>query len=373
MRETETAQTIAAMPIEQRPILAYAEDDYTWNQLGPYLDAVMGDHGRPVVYVTSDPEDPRLRDHQELMSVFYIRDTLAQFLPKVDSPVFLTTMPDLDSFHIKRPKTSTCVYAFHSITSIHMVYRPGAFDAYDVFFCIGPHHKTELTEYFRQLGRSDVDLREVGYPKLDHIAETFRSYEKQHPDSETILIAPSWGPDNALATGGAGLIAGLSEAGYRVVVRPHPAFFESIYPEGERIVTDLQARFATDTNVVFETSITSENSFMEADLMVSDWSGASFEYAMGTERPVLFIDLPPKANNPDWQEFGTVPFEDRMRPELGTVVEPNNPAAAVQAVKDLLADPMGYRERIIEIRSNAIYNFGTSAKAGAKILDELSG
>jgi YidC/Oxa1 family membrane protein insertase len=372
MRETETAQSIAAIPIEQRPILAYAEDDYTWNQLGPYLEAVMGNHGRPVIYVTSDPEDPRIKNHDGLMSVFYIRDTLAQFLPKVDSPVFLTTMPDLDSFHIKRPKTSTCVYAFHSITSIHMVYRPGAFDAYDVFFCIGPHHKEELTEYFQQRGRSDVDLREVGYPKLDRIAATYRTYEKQHPNVQTILIAPSWGPDNALASGGAGLIEELSGAGYRVVVRPHPAFFESIYPEGERIIADLQAQFAGDENVVFETSITSENSFMEADLMVSDWSGASFEYALGTERPVLFIDLPPKATNPDWQQFGTVPFEDRMRQEVGTVVEPGNPAAAVEAVQELLADPLGYRDRIVEIRTNAIYNFGTAAQAGASVLDELA-
>ena len=92
---------------------------------------------------------------------------------------------------------------------------------------------------------------------------------------------------------------------------------------------------------------------------------------MGTERPVLFIDLPPKANNPDWQQFGTVPFEDRMREEVGTVVDPGNPAAAVEAVQELLADPDKYRDRIVQIRANAIYNFGTAAQAGANVLDVL--
>jgi hypothetical protein len=373
MRETENARTIAAMPIGQRPILAYAEDDYTWNQLGPYLEAVMRRHGRAVVYVTSDSEDPRFGDHDDLMSVFFIRDSLARFLPGVDSPVFLTTMPDLDTFHIKRPKTATCVYAFHSITSIHMVYRPGAFDAYDVFFCIGPHHKAELTEYFNRMGRSDVDLREIGYPKLDRIATKYQSYEKRHPTDQTILIAPSWGPDNVLAVDGAGLIKELADSGYRVVVRPHPAFFESIYPAGLPIVDALESQFADRANVSFERSITSEDSFMEADLMICDWSGAAFEYALGTERPVLFLDLPPKANNPGWRQFGIVPFEDRMRREVGRVVEPGNPAGAVQAVQELLVDSAGFRERIAEVRAEAIYNFGSAAEAGANVLDELAG
>jgi CDP-glycerol glycerophosphotransferase (TagB/SpsB family) len=252
------------------------------------------------------------------------------------------------------------------------VYRPEAFDAYDVFFCVGPHHKAELTEHFRQIGRSDVDLREVGYPKLDRISARYGSYEKQHPGETTILIAPSWGPENVLATGGGGLIAALADAGYRVVVRPHPAFFESLYPEGKKIVANLASRFADNTKVIFENSITSENSFMEADLMVSDWSGAAFEYSMGTERPVLFIDVPPKANNPNWLDFGTVPFEDRMRAEVGTIVAPDDPTAATGAVQDLLADPFGYRDRLADIRETTIYNFGKAARAGANVLNELA-
>jgi YidC/Oxa1 family membrane protein insertase len=88
---------------------------------------------------------------------------------------------------------------------------------------------------------------------------------------------------------------------------------------------------------------------------------------------VLFIDVPPKANNPDWQQFGTVPFEDRMREEVGRIVAPDDPEAAVSAIHELLADPLAYRERLIEIRDRTIYNFGTAAQAGAEVLDELAG
>ena len=372
MREREDAEAIRTTPIAERPILAYAEDDYTWNQLGPYLDAVMGTHGLPVVYVTSDPDDPRLTDHSPLMSVYSIRDSLPAFLPKVDSPVFVTTMPDLDSFHIKRPAASTVVYVFHSLNSIHMAYRAGAFDAYDVFFCTGPHHTDELTRHFEQIGKTGYDLREIGYPKLDRIAAAYRSYEKTYPDETTVLIAPSWGTHNVLAADGAGLVAALADRGYRVVVRPHPAFFESIYPEGAQIVAALQRQFGDRSHVIFETSITSENSFMEADLMISDWSGAALEYALGTERPVLALDLPPKVNNPDWEQLGMLPFEDRMRSEIGMVIPPGDAARAVAAVDELIADASDYRERLADLRLKTVYNPGASAEAGAAALKDLA-
>lgn len=372
MREREDAEAIRATPIADRPILAYAEDDYTWNQLGPYLEAVMGTYELPVVYVTSDPDDPRLTDHGPLMSVYSIRDSLAAFLPKVDSPVFVTTMPDLDSFHIKRPRASTVVYVFHSLNSIHMAYRTGAFDAYDVFFCTGPHHKHELTRHFERIGKTGYDLREIGYAKLDRIAATYRSYEKAYPDETTVLIAPSWGTHNVLASDGAGLVDALSGSGYRIVVRPHPAFFESIYPEGAQIVAALERQFGDRPNVVFETSITSENSFMEADLMISDWSGAALEYALGTERPVLALDLPPKVNNPEWEQLGMVPFEERMRSEIGTVIPPGDAATAAAAVDELIADASEYRGRLADLRARTVYNSGTAAEAGAAALKDLA-
>jgi hypothetical protein len=372
MKEREIADSIRRLPVDQRPILAYAEDDYSWNQLGPYLSAVMTQHNVPVVYVTSDDDDPILSDHDDRMTVFAIRDTVASFIPTVDSPVFFTTMPDLDSYHIKRPKLATCVYAFHSLTSINMVYRKGAFDAYDAFFCAGPHHMEELTRHFSDIGKPDVRLLEVGYPKLDRIHAEHVAYQKVHPDDKTILIAPSWGKHNVLTDVGDQLIDGLSNAGYRVVVRPHPAFFESIYPEGEAIVRTLQAAFNDRANVIFETSITSENSFMEADLMVSDWSGAAFEYALGTQRPVLFVDVPPKINNPNWQQLGITPFEDRMRNEVGMVVAPTG-SDAIDGVSELITNADSYRAHLGDLRASVVYNPGTAAQAGAAALVELSG
>lgn len=371
MRERETAQNLLALPLSERPILVYAEDDYTWNQLGPYVRSVLDNHELPVAYVTSDGDDPLVTNPMPGMSVHVIADSLASFMPKIDSPVFLTTMPDLDSFHIKRPENSTVTYAFHSLNSINMAYRPGAFDAYDAFFCTGPHHRDELIRHFSMIGKTEYELLDVGYPKLDGITDRYRRYSKQNTDRTTVLIAPSWGSQNVLAADGGTLIAALADNGYRVIVRPHPVFFESIYPEGKKIVAGIEKQFAGVEDVVIEKSITSEDSFMEADLMISDWSGAAFEYALGTERPVLFLDVPPKVNNPHWEQLGTVPFEDRMRHEVGTVVPAGDAASAVAATGEMLADASGYRDRLRALRHETVYNDGTSAQAGGTALAGL--
>lgn len=371
MREREAAQNLLGLPLSERPIIVYAEDDYTWNQLGPYVEAVLSDHGLPIVYITSDSDDPRVTDPPSGMTVYVISDSVGSVFPKIDSPVFFTTMPDLDTYHIKRPELATTTYAFHSLNSINMAYRTGAFDAYDVFFCTGPHHRNELTRHFESIDKTGYELLDIGYPKLDGITARYAGFQKQYPGATTVLVAPSWGKHNVLAENGADLVSGLADKGYRVIVRPHPAFFESIYPEGQTIVETIEKRFKNVDNVVVEKSITSEDSFMEADLMISDWSGASFEYALGTERPVLFIDVPPKVNNPNWEDLGMVPFETRMRHEVGRVVEPGDITAAVDAAAEMLADAGGYKERLGALRRETIYNDGGSAEAGAAALADL--
>jgi hypothetical protein len=54
--------------------------------------------------------------------------------------------------------------------------------------------------------------------------------------------------------------------------------------------------------------------------MISDWSGAALDCAFGLECPVLFIDIPRKMNNRDWQELRINPLEAHIRDEIGTII-----------------------------------------------------
>jgi YidC/Oxa1 family membrane protein insertase len=342
IHEREESQRYFGMAPADRPVTVYVEDDYSWNQLEGYVERLTTHHGRQVAYVTSQDDDPRRASPPAGVVPFHIDQLLPQFLPKVDSAVLVTTMPDLDTFHVKRPRDA------------------------------GPYQKPELEARYAAIGKTTFELAEVGYYKLDRIAEGFRSYEPVHPSETTVLVAPSWGTHNLLATCGAELVESVAAHGFRTVVRPHPAFFESVYPEGRTIVDDLRRRFAGRENVIFETSITSENSFYEAALMISDWSGAAFEYAFGTERPVLFVDVEPKAMNPDWRSFGIAPFEARMRPELGRVVPPDDAASAGDAASELVGKSASYAEQIRAARDREVYNVGSAAVAGAALIDALA-
>jgi YidC/Oxa1 family membrane protein insertase len=371
MREKEESRRYFELSPEERPVTVYVEDDYTWNQLAGYVEELTGSHGRRIAYVTSQADDPRLDTPPEGVSAFYVRELVPQFLPKVDSPVFVTTMPDLDRFHVRRPRDSTCVYLFHSLNSTHMAYRTGAFDAYDVLGTTGPYQKRELEARYAAIGKTGYQLAEVGYYKLDRIAEGYRSYRAAHPSETTVLIAPSWGEHNLLAVCGADLVGSVAAQGFRTIVRPHPAFFESIYPAGQAIVDDLRRRFADRENVVFETSITSESSFYEAALMISDWSGAAFEYAFGTERPALFVDVERKVMSPEWESLGIVPFEERMRDELGGVIAPDDARRAGEVVSTIVETASEYGDRIRAARDRELFNFGSAAAAGAALVDSL--
>lgn len=365
MRDAETIREIQSMPRDDRPVIVYAEDDYTWNQLEGYVRALVGTHDQRVVYVTSDPGDPVLDLDEAGLVTRAVTESVPKLIAGIDSPAFVTTMPDLDRFHIKRPQESTCIYVFHSLNSTHASYREGAFDAYDVFLCVGPYHREELTRRFEAVGKGDYTLESTGYYKLDRIRTAAQGYEKRHPEDTTVLVAPSWGADNLLESVGSEVVGSIAATGARTVVRPHPAFFESIYPGGRGIVERLERQFADLPNVVFEHSITSEDSFLEADVMVSDWSGAAAEFALGTDRPVLFLDVPRKVMNPEWEDIGLAPFEERIRSEVGEVLPVSEAGEAGRAITDLLGDHESYPSRMATIRDRELYNVGTAAESGA--------
>ena len=60
------------------------------------------------------------------------------------------------------------------------------------------------------------------------------------------------------------------------------------------LLDSLNSAFKGFPNYVFEEDIASVESLFTSDILICDWSGLSYEYAFGTERPVLFIDVPQK-------------------------------------------------------------------------------
>jgi len=371
MRESAALGELASMSASERPVVFYAEDAFTYVQFQGYIEHLLSGHKLPVRYLTSDPDDPLFRTAPAGMTVHYIDRQLPRLISRLTSGLVIMTMPDLGAFHVPVPGGARTLYLFHSLNSAHTSYRSGAFDGYDHFGATGRHHIAELAALRAQRGRPPAHLHEVGYHKLDRIAIEYRGYERSPSGVTSILLAPSWAPQNLLEAHGEELVGTLVSHGFEVVIRPHPQFFHSLYPAGQEVVDQLMSRFGDDPRVRFELSIADQDSFYSCDLMVSDWSGAAFEYALGTLRPALFIDTPQKIFNNEWQAVGLPVFEADMRSKVGTLLARDRIASAGSVVESMMHDETGISERLTRLRTDLIFNPGTSAEAGASLIARL--
>lgn len=330
-------------------------------------------------YVTSDADDPALTRADARVRAFHIGSGAARttFFRLVDAGVLVMTLPDLETYHLKRSVHPVhYVYVFHSIVSSHMTYRKGAFDAYDTVLCVGPHHVAEIRRTEEVYGLRRKALVEHGYARLDTImaagsAPTPTPEEdgvKRVDHSRRVLLAPSWGTGSYIeAPWGRELVDAVLRAGHSVVLRLHPmtvrrfphlapTYAEAFRGAPFRVETDMDAR----------------QSLQQSDLMIADWSGAALEYAFGLERPVLFLDTPRKVNNPEYERLEITPLEVSIRDEIGAVVDPTDLGAIGGWIERLSSDSEAFRARLRDARARWVYNVGRSAEVGAAHVARLA-
>ncbi len=120
-----------------------------------------------------------------------------------------------------------------------------------------------------------------------------------------------------------------------------------------------------------EKTIISDDSLLRADILISDCSGITLEYAFGTERPVLLLDVPLKIKNQRFRELGIEPLELALREEIGIIVSLENMESIPQVISSLIAKKGAYEKRLGELRKNNVYAFGQSTKIGAKHIIDL--
>jgi len=160
---------------KDRTIVFYAEDASSYVHFEAIINELTETHQESICYVTSSLEDPILHSNNNRIRSFYIGlgGIRTYFFLNLKADIMVMTMPDLESFHIKRSKAYPVhyVYLFHSIVSTHMIYRKGAFDHYDTIFCVGPHHEEEIRAAEKYYGLASKNLVQYGYGRLDSLCK----------------------------------------------------------------------------------------------------------------------------------------------------------------------------------------------------------
>ena len=373
LKEIAHYRRFKRLSVQDRSIVFYAEHSGYYPYFEGIIKKLTDEYGRTLCYITSDPQDPILRNSDSRMKTFYLNKLLPFFMAFIDCKVFVMTLMDLGNFHLKRSINSVhYVYVFHGLFSTHMVLRPGALDHYDAILCAGPHHVEEIRRRERLNKLPPKTLIEAGYYPLERIYQDYQEYvlhKPSQPDKKTVLIAPSWGVDNVLESCGEELIGLLLREDFQVIVRPHPETIK----RSPKLIAQLMTKFGKSPNFTLEKSIATHDSLSRADILITDWSSISLEYAFGTERPVLFLDVPAKIHNPKYKELGIEPIELSLRPEIGIVISPNSLNTVPQAITALMANQAVYKERLAELRNRYVYSFGKSADNDAEYIISIVG
>jgi len=366
------------LDLDERSIVFYSEDILSFVYFEQIIHELTGNMGQQICYLTSAKNDPILKSENKNIKSFYIGDSeivKLKFFLELKVKVLIMTMPDLGTYHIKRSKVFPVhyVHVFHAMNSTHRNYRKGAFDHFDSIFCTGYHHVQEIKATEQLYNLKQKNLVECGYGLLDKLQKTkpLQNQEMHTKDGrKKILIAPSWGKNGLLETVGMNLVKILLDAGYHVTVRPHPMTVQK-WP---KIISRIENKFKDDSNFEMEKDVSSFESLYSTYGLISDWSGIGFEYAFVCERPVIYVDVPHKNNNPDYNKIPYEPLESSIRNLIGSVISPNDLDNIPKIIESTYENVDLFKTKVKEIRNETVFNFGQSgikcAQEIVKILDK---
>ena len=114
------------------------------------------------------------------------------------------------------------------------------------------------------------------------------------------------------------------------------------------------------------------DTLFRSDILICDWSAVAIEYALALEKPVLFIDLPRRVRNPDWQALGIEPLEASFREVAGDIVSPAQLEQAPDKVAALLERREEFRQTMRRLRPEMVFNIGNSIELGAREIARLA-
>ncbi|MEE1356280.1 MAG: membrane protein insertase YidC [Clostridia bacterium] len=358
--------------VVNKHLVFYSESSGFYKYYKGMIEYILKNTNISIHYITSDPDDAifELAKTQSKIRPYYIGEKkLITLMMKMDADVVVMTMPDLENFHIKRSylrKDIEYIYIPHGIDSLNAMMRKGSMDHYDTVFCVGKHQKEEIEKTEAVYGLPKKKLIDWGYCLLDEMREDYRETADTKNEQTTLLIAPSWQKDNIVDSCLEEILTNLSGKGYKIIVRPHPQHVR----HKKAYMEQLAAKYEHDPDIEIQTDFSSNSTVFTADLMITDWSGITYEYAYTTQKPVLFINTPMKVMNPEYQKIDTVPINITLREEIGASIDTDKLDTVADTVARLLSEKDAYYDKIGGFINEYVYNLGNSAEVGAKYMIE---
>ncbi len=368
-KKRERADYKRFFSVVNKHLVFYSESNGFYKYFKGFIEYILEHTNITIHYITSDPKDAIFemeKKNPQIRGYYIGENKLITLMMKMDADVVVMTMPDLENYHIKRSylrKDIEYIFVQHGMGSNNMCLRKGCVDHFDTIFCAGIHQKEEVEQTEIVYGLPKKQLVELGYPLIDKMRMEYQVTEHKVNEKKKILIAPSWQEKNIIDSCLEELLDSLKGKGYEIIVRPHPQEVRL----KQQYMNTLKQKYEP-MGIEIQTDFTSNNPILEADILITDWSGISWEYAFTTRRPILFIDTPMRVMNPEYQKIATVPLNILLRDKLGKNLKLNELSKTAETVEYLLKHTEEYSEQIEKLAHQYIYNLGNSSEVGAKYI-----
>ena len=353
------------LSFENKQIVFYSERNGFYKYFQGVIEAILRKTDIIIHYISSDPDDEVFRLESENFRTYYIEEKLMILMMRMDADIVVMTTPDLQNFYIKRSMVREdieYIYIDHAVNSVNLTYHKGALDNFDTVFVPNELTIEEIRAAEKLYGTKEKILVKYGYALIDNMIAAYKTQSPVQNDPPVILVAPSWQENNIMDSSIDGILQGLLPDGrYRVIVRPHPQYVRH-FPDR---LAELEKKYSAYPNFTLQTDFSSNETVFNADVLVTDWSGIAYEYSFTTLKPCLFINTPMKIMNPDYEELGIVPFDIRVREQIGISLGTDALDRIADSADRLLHEEVFSKESIRRLREKYMFNIGKSANAGA--------
>ena len=322
-------------------------------------------------YLTNDPDDAIfLQENERLIAYYASQQKTISLMLKLDTDILATTVPDLQSYHIKRSIVRDdieYIYVFHTITSTHLTLKERALDHFDTLFCVGPHQVTELRRREELAGLPKRNLVKTGYCLYDQLVESYASIPFVIHEKPRVLIAPSWHDDNILEVCIDKILEELVERGYSIKVRPHPQYTR-LFPKRMEALVERYTRYTMSGEIEFELDFSGNESIYSSDLLITDWSNIAFEFSYCTLKPCIFINTPMKVMNSNYKLYNLEVLDISLRDKVGVSVDVEEIKNLNSIVANMLINKESYKDQIKQTVQKYLYYPGQSGEAGGRYI-----
>ncbi len=349
---------------ERYPYVIFSDSKRYWNVFQPICEQ-FEQRGICLEYLTASPDDPALKENYQYVHCQFIGENNKAFakLNMLDAGVLLSTTPGLDVYQWKRSQNvGWYVHIFHAVDE-GTGYRMFGMDYYDTILLTGAFQEKYIRKLEQLRGLPSKELEVVGSTYMDALKEKLDKAQKNvdaQEETKTILLAPSWGESSILSKYGADILHALMKTGYHIIVRPHP---QSVVSE-EAVLEPLWKAFPDSDKLEWNYDNDNFEVLRKADVMITDFSGIIFDYALVFGKPIIYADTSFDSAPYDaaWIDEPLWRFE--VLKDLGVPLVKEDFPQMKKLIDDLLQKEQGHEARE-RVRKEAWQCVGESAEKTA--------